>query len=103
MYSLSGRYPSVVVYWSAAQASSSRTAFVARAIPSVSIREDEGRPPANEMMDGSSDTRNSSSRKDSGTRDSLVANLYCRILALLIFRIERIGINTRRVFISRFL
>jgi hypothetical protein len=40
----------------------------------------EGRPPANEMMEGSADTRKSSSRNDTGARESLVAKRYCRIL-----------------------
>ncbi len=40
----------------------------------------EGRPPAKEMMEGSADTWKSSSRNDTGARESLVANGNCRVL-----------------------
>ena len=70
----------MVEYCRAAHASSARTDSVARAIPSASIRAVEGRPPAKEMMEGSADTRKSSSRNDTGARESLVAKWYCRIL-----------------------
>jgi hypothetical protein len=33
-------------------------------------------------MEGSADTRKSSSRNDTGARESLVAKWYCRILTL---------------------
>jgi hypothetical protein len=69
----------VVVYCREAQASSSRTEFVALVMPSVSISAVEGSPPANDIMDGSADTRKSSSRNDFGARESLVAKWYCRI------------------------
>ena len=63
----------MVVYCRAMHASSSRTSFADREIPSQSMSADDGRPQAKEIIDGSEDTRKSSSRNEAGAWASLRA------------------------------
>jgi hypothetical protein len=77
MNSRKGRKPSVVVYWSAVEGSSSMTRNVAFFRLSVSIRADDGSPPANDITEGSEETLKSSLRNDFGACESLLAKRYC--------------------------
>jgi len=73
---LSGRYPSVVLYWKGILPSSSITWRVARESPSASMSPEEGSPPANEMIQGCDETRNSSPRNDGGRHPIRRAKRY---------------------------
>src|SRR5574340_219402 len=78
-----GRYPGVVVYWSAAWPSSARTLAAASEISWIGKWAELGIPPANEMISGFSVTLKISVINDLWTRPILRANepLISRFLA----------------------